>query len=162
MNNKKQGFITVLSLLILLILTLISLTAHNKCIIQVDIVHNEYAKLKADYQAEAIVNEVAQILSSSSNDDLSADLTDPSRTLDWLHEDGVISDPTALTAWDNSIIKSGTSENGQYIAFTIQTHSFGESVDMNSDEKVMKFRIFAKSKNKANSIIEIGYKRRVR
>ena len=94
--NNEEGSAIVIALIILVLLTMIGISATDNTVIELQIVRNEAIYRQNFYKAEGAVIEAAQILEVSSV----ADSLPPSTSYIWLKDSSTLDDMTVVGDWN--------------------------------------------------------------
>ena len=154
----EDGSIVVIALMILVVLTLLGISATRTAEIEIQIARNENIFKQNLYLAECATMAGAQMLENETNTSTLKYLL-----LDWLHSS--LPDPNigSTTNWDpynnNSI--QGLDPSNRYMAVDLGIAS-GSSLDIGGNPTILRqFSIFGRSdRNHGEAIIELGYMKR--
>ncbi len=175
--NNEEGSAIVIALIILVLLTMIGITASNNTVIELQIVRNEAVYRQNFYRAEAVVIEAAEILEDTTN---TADLFPATTTYTWLEsntsanadmttinnwKDGADPPnwPFANTASSNNMDNAADLQNNTRYAAISNGIALGSSMDMTGGSNLYSYSIyglFDSTSGQGRSLIMMGYNRR--
>ena len=155
--NNEDGSVLVVALIMLVLLTLIGISATTTSMIETRISGNERVYKRNLYAAEAASMHCAQDLEERT--DLKADTS----ILSWLHDIGVV-DYSYIrnAAWDNTDSAQSIDGNTRFLAGSdgLAGGAQGTSLDM-TKSNVHAYSIYGRCRppNSGPAIIEIGYRK---
>ncbi|CAK8721919.1 PilX N-terminal [Candidatus Electrothrix aarhusensis] len=162
--NNEEGFVLVLSLMILVVLTLLGISANRTSLIEVQIAGNENIMKMDFYNAEAAAHEMAQRLENEENpNNLKAART----SFPWLSTSAA--EEKLLKGgdeWENKSDESQLSKESQAtvemaaLDYGVVKGEKGGSLK-SSETRVYFFKLIGRAtRDKREKMIEIGYKKR--
>ena len=162
LQNNEQGFVLVISLMIMTILSLIGIYATNSTVLELQISGNDRIAKLNFFNAESAAYEAIQRLENEADpDNLKASRTSRNwmvtssgeDDIDWTSDDLA----TALEQADTtgSTIRMAVVDEG------VVAGSQGASLSMTSGSRVYQFKILGHAeKRNAQKTIELGYRKR--
>ncbi len=161
--NNEEGFILVVCLLVMVVLTVIGIAATNNTTVELKIAGNEKIYITGFYLAEAASYEGAQRLENEPDpDNMKAART----SFEWLFGSGMKDDLLDNDdEWDNDGFDSGLTGGDSIVRLTgldfgVVKGGKGSSLKMTSTS-VYGFALMGRSEMRnSNKIIELGYKKR--
>jgi len=154
--KNQDGSALILVMILLMIVSIIGISALDTTNTEIQIFHNEKIYQKNFYQAESAVMEAAQRIQTESNID---EIRPVSTTKGWLVDPSI--DLEVLATFLANAANSPITANASYSANAKGIVS-GASLDMTSDSNVYGFTIYGYSAdNGGNVFITIGYKKRM-
>ncbi|MBF0257945.1 MAG: pilus assembly PilX N-terminal domain-containing protein [Desulfamplus sp.] len=159
--HNENGSAILISMIVLVLLTLIGISATNTSQIELQIAGNEKIYRQNFNLAEAGTTEAVQILKSTPPEALKDDnkftYGNPAY-LSWLKPDGTnMKDTSNAANWNTN---SALNNNVKYAAVE---HGLagGASIDLTASSQLYEYSIFGLSENNnGQSLIQIGYRRR--
>ena len=153
---NEDGSAIILAMVLLLVVTVIGISAINTTTTEIQIYHNEKIYQKNFYHAEAAVMEAALRLNTETNID---EIRPDSTTKPWLVNSDI--DLENLTTFDSNDFASLLTNEASFSA-NAQGIVSGASLDITSDSNIYGFKIYGYSiDNKGNVLITIGFKKRI-
>ena len=175
--NNEEGSAIVIALIILVLLTMIGITATDNTVIELQIVRNEAIYTQNFYRAEAAVIEAGEILEDTTN---TADLFPSTTTYTWLEsnasanadmtdinnwKDGADPPnwPFANTASSNNMDNAADLRNNTRYAAISNGIAGGSSLSMTGGSNLYSYSIyglFDSTSSQGRSLIMMGYNKR--
>jgi len=154
-SKNEDGFILIVALIILVLLSLIGISVTTKSEIETRISGNEMRYKRNLYSAEAVAIECAQTLENSGVLD---------GTVTWLKETGDLTRDNILddAYWNAYSQVSAMDANARYLS-TVEGIAEGTSLDM-TKSRVHSYKIYGRwqdpaAKQEGRSIVTLGYKK---
>lgn len=168
--NNEEGFVLVLSLMILVVLTLLGISANRTSVTEVQIAGNDNIMKMDFYKAEAAAHEAAQRLENEHNADKLKAARTPFVWLSLSDVDSQTKEETLLGGGDTWEYKSAGSElSGIDPRATVEMAALdygvvkggsGASLKL-SETRVYFFKLIGRvTRDNREKMIEIGYKKR--
>lgn len=154
--KNEEGSVIVLALVMLVLLTLLGISATSTSTFEVQIAGNEHRYKDNLYKAEGAVVECAQILENSNDPQFlhPSGLYPPG----WLYDE-TIDLSNAGTMLSSSTV-AGIDSSAYFAANAIGIGS-GDSLDINAPTQMHEFKIYGiYSSNNRQSQVVVGYKKR--
>ncbi len=163
--NNEEGSAIVIALIILVLLTMIGISATDNTVIELQIVRNEAIYRQNFYKAEGAVIELGQIMEDN---DISL-----AASWDWLTDEAAALDMEVIGNWDltpgtgnsqlsNNINDAGDPANNTSQAAISNGVADGASLDMTTtnlfDYSV--YGLFDSTSGQGRSMIMMGYRKR--
>jgi hypothetical protein len=156
--ENEDGSAIILAMILLLVVTVIGISAINTTNTEIKIFQNEKIYQKNFYKAEAAIMEAAQRLASESNID---EIRPDSTMKAWLGSSAIVipgkDDDPLLMGFSNALLS-----NEAYLSANAKGIVSGASLDITSDSNIYGFEIYGYSREiNGNVAITIGYKKRM-
>ena len=175
--NNEEGSAIVIALIILVLLTMIGITATDNTVIELQIVRNEAIYRQNFYRAEAAVIEAAEILEDTTN---TADLFPATTTYSWLQSNAFANAdmtninnwkdgadppnwPFANTASSNNMDNVADLQNNTRYAAISNGIAGGSSLSMTGGSNLYSYSVyglFDSTSGEGRSLIMMGYNKR--
>ena len=152
--RNEDGSVIVLALIMLVLLTVIGMSASSTSTIEVQIAGNVARAKQNFYLAEAVAMEATQMVAEASAADLDLDST---TWADWLYPDTVdLRDPDVMIA--NGKV-STIDPNAQYAA-VIHGVAAGSSLDMSAASQLYEIDVVGIYSGNGQSHLAVGFRKR--
>ena len=167
--NNEEGSAIVIALIILVLLTMIGITATDNTVIELQIVRNEAVYRQNFYKAEAAVIEAAEILEDQANTAMLMPLT---TGYNWLKDASTAVDMTVVSNWDwttgaaNSQLSNNMNDAGDANNNTVQAaicNGIIGGLGMTGGTSLYSFSVyglFDSTSGQGRSLILMGYNKR--
>jgi Tfp pilus assembly protein PilX len=155
---KENGSVLIVALVLLVLLTLMGISATMNTDIELQIAGNELIARANFYRAEAAAMENIQVLDNEGEQIIEVG------EYDWLHLEGDLpntDDITDAANWTNvysEISATADSKNDQRYLTVFEGVIAGDSLDM-TRSRIYTYRIVGSNRNNGLSIIEMGFKK---
>jgi Tfp pilus assembly protein PilX len=166
--GSEDGFVLVLSLMVLVVLTLLGISATDTSVIEVQIAGNDNVAKMLFYNAESAAHEAAQRLQNERDENKLKAARTP---FVWLSEEAKTHDLLAGgdTNWSNTLSEQSKISNANALNITTQLAALdygvvkgeqGTSLKM-TETRVYFYKLLGRAvRNSREKIVEIGYKKR--
>jgi hypothetical protein len=155
---KENGSVLIVALILLVLLTLMGISATMNTDIELQIAGNELIARTNFYRAEAAAMENIQVLDNEGDQIIEVG------EYDWLHLEGDlpntddITDPVNWTDVYSEISATADSRNDQRYLTVFEGVIAGDSLDM-TRSRIYTYRIVGSNRNNGLSIVEMGFKK---
>ena len=163
--NNEEGSAIVIALIILVLLTMIGITATDNTVIELQIVRNEAIYRQNFYKAEGSVIELAQIMEVNN-------ISTPA-SFDWLTDKSTALDMTVASNWDwtagtgnaqmSNNMNAADPNNNTAQAAVSTGIAAGSSLSMTGGSNLYSYSIFGlfdSTSGQGRSLILMGYNKR--
>jgi hypothetical protein len=156
LNNEQGAVMILISVMLLVLITIISVSASKTANTEINIAANEYTYQRCFYNAEGAIIEAVDLLEGGLNV-----MKDPPS---WMGlDEEVLNDSTVFTIWEdrlrlNDVIPQASiidPQNTEYLVVHQGVPS-GNSLDMSKSAKHT-FSIYGRSKSKGVVMLKVGY-----